>query len=176
MHGGGGRWEHNGIPIRRGAIFTEEHRRKLSESHKGIPLDFSRRQSMSKAQSGRVFKGFSKDSLEQLSFKRSRFRTIHKGLLEFKIDVDELEKYLDDGWLPGRSYSSWINDGSDSYRVYKDEIDNKLDEGYLRGRAKNSHRYWITNGTITRRVYGDTLKFYLSNGFKRTDGLDDLLG
>ena len=175
MHGGGGRWEHNGVPCRKGAIFTKEHRNKLSEAHKNVPLEFSRRKSMSKAQKGRKFGGFSKETLEHLSYKRSRFRLIHKGLIEFKVDVDKIPKYVNSGWEVGASNTVWVHKNSDSFRVYKHEIDTMLDRGYLLGRATNSHRYWITNDEITRRVLGDTLKFYINNGFRRVDGLDELL-
>jgi hypothetical protein len=66
---------------------------------------------------------------------------IKKGRESISIKQEELEEYLNDGWVKGKTQNNlgtvWMTNGVDSFQVEKDRIEEFLNKGFRRGRIVN---------------------------------------
>ena len=90
-----------------------------------------------------------------------------------KIKDHDLDKYLSEGWVRGRSLKNtskdklWIHNDKIQMYILKSELDKYLSEGWVKGRYNGKKRTPINNGRITKMIYESELDKYLSEGWIR---------
>lgn len=116
---------------------------------------------------------------------------MHKdNLFEKRIHKNEIEQYLNDGWMFGRLFhkqskrnsiteeqkefmrqlwtgSKFMNDGTITRQIRKNDIDLFLALGWKFGGLNNQNRIYVNNGIINHNIKKDDLQSYLDLGFKR---------
>ena len=116
---------------------------------------------------------------------RGNSKIYHKGSSECRVMPHEVDQFLNNGWLPGRSIDArescskadtQIFKGDFGKRVSKDEIQSFLDAGWSVGippkqsahaKSVSSGRIRIHLGDLEKNILPSELNDYLSDGWSR---------
>lgn len=138
----------------KGKVFTEQHRKNLSESRKGYVMSKEQREKISAANTGKIKdevwrKNLSKSHVGIINRKYGT-KMIHKEDIELQVWEDEIEKYLSEGWQLGRKQIKytppsvrryiWINKEGKNTRVSPEELARYIDNGWQMGRHKKPEK------------------------------------
>lgn len=125
------------------------------------------------------YKGkFSEETLEHLSKVRRNQVWITDGNKEYRMNKEEAESYLKDGWKRGRlkgipfnglhntqQDKVWMNNNIKSIFVKKEEILNFISKGYVLGRTLS--QVWVNNSVQEKYILSSKLQDYLNDNWVR---------
>lgn len=151
---------------------SEETKKKMSESHIGQFRTDETKKKISNSLRGK------KRTEEQNQKNRERNigrKWIHKDGINKTVSYNQLQTYLDDGWLIGRleiikhiPWNKGLNKETDN-RVKKYGISRTghkhSEESNKKNRESHLGRKYINNGTINKAVFQNDLKNYLDDGW-----------
>ena len=153
---------------------------KIREQHKEIVSSLEVREKISNTMKIKLANGelFSKEIREKISNSQKGMLCMNKDGVYTRIHKEDLEKYLEDGWLRGaRPLSKEHQEALRKSHVgkkYSDELRKKLSEahtGLMTDELKQSlrDRYlgtkWMNNGIIQKQVKPEEFDKYQKEGF-----------
>lgn len=150
--------------VQKGKVFTEEHKKHLSESHKGYVMPQSQRDSISASNAGKIKDETWRKHLSESHKGRinRKYGTImvHKEDKELQVWKDELTEYFSQGWQLGRkkiNYKSgnikdyvWMTNDEKNTRVHKDKVPDLELHGWRRGRCKKPDEYKLKEECVRK--------------------------
>lgn len=142
-----------------GKVNSPETIKKMSDSKKNIPKTLEHRKHLSDALMGKPLSQITREKLKNT-------RWVNNGKESIKIHKDELEKYLNDGWISGR------------HNYFTDESKKQMSKSALQKPAMSSdtrkkisqlfkNRCWVNNGIINKFIQDSELEQYLLNGWHK---------
>lgn len=102
-------------------------------------------------------------------------RWVTKNGINKSITVDELDHYLNNGWVRGKTVKNessvqntiWIHKNGNIKRVYENELMKYYSDGWEKGYGvqANINKHWINKDGINKIIKSDLLQEYLDNGW-----------
>lgn len=180
-------------------IQSEEKKNSLRKYWES-PEGNSRKLQQSESMKGNKYAEGFKQS-ESTKQKRSESLTgkvwVHKGSDKTRVDLEDLDKYLSEGWVQGlpKSFSEMRRDAMNSKviihkgeiikTVGKDELPTYLEDGWKPGNMTDSAReklrkasegkIWVQNGIEAIKISSEDLQIYLDQGYVRGQKIRPLI-
>ena len=175
------------IPWNKGIPMSEEAKIKLSKSQTGKVRSKEFKENLSKICSGR---SHSIESKKAIGNKNAGKVYIHNDNIFKKINKNEIQYYLDNGWVLGApeyikikrsksmSNKKWINNGREQLMVDPEYIEHYLQDGWKLGTIcteakknnyklrKSENRKWMNKNGKTCQVCLIDVEHYLQDGWK----------
>lgn len=142
----------------KGKINSKQTRKKMSLAKKGIKKSTAHRKKLSQVNKGK------KQSKETIKKKKNK-RWINNGKRSLVINVEELNKYLKEGWIIGRhrfitkATRQQMSNSAKNRKSMSDKTKRKI------GKVSKQNR-WINNGKINKFINRKKINEFLKMGWK----------
>jgi len=158
-----------------GKHHSDESREKMSKSRKGKVKSAEHRKHLSESHTGKVLKESTKEKLREINIGTKLVHRFVNGIIEKKkIEPEELNEYLNSGWLLGigvkkNKVHRFVDGKKESIWILENELEKYLSEGWIRGRG-TGFKAINKKGTVKVVLISEVDK-YIEKGWKLGRGV-----